>query len=103
MSSKASKADWPFKVLGVMKLTTVLAVLISAAAFYARHSKTNAEHFARCLPPLPPARHGTPVAGKFHPWFHLTVALIIYSDRYNVCSRAKDLSNAVRQLFLSSS
>ena len=59
-----------------MKFTTVLAVLASAVAVFAQPSETNAERFARGLPPLPPARRGTPVAGKFHP----TVALIIYSD-----------------------
>jgi hypothetical protein len=59
-----------------MKFTTVLAVLASAIAVYAQPSETNADRFARGLPPLPPARRGTPVAGKLH----LTAALIIYSD-----------------------
>jgi hypothetical protein len=63
------------KVLGVIKFTTALgvAVLISVVAVDAKHSKTDAERFARGLPPFLPARRGTPVAGKFH----LTVALII--------------------------
>jgi hypothetical protein len=71
------------KVSGIMKFTAVLAVLASAVAVYARSSETNAERFARGLPPLPPARRGTPVAGELH----LTIALIIYSDRHDVAAR----------------
>lgn len=59
-----------------MKFTTVLAVLSGAAAVYAG-SETNADRFARGLPPLPPARRGTHVAGECLSRF---MALIIHSD-----------------------
>ena len=52
-----------------MKFTTVIAVLAGAAAVSALPStaETNAQRLARGLPPLPPARRGTPVAGELNP------------------------------------
>ena len=45
-----------------MKFTTVTAVLGGAAAVSAHPGiETNAKRLARGLPPLPPARRGTPV------------------------------------------
>jgi len=58
-----------------MKFTTVFAVLAGATAVYA---ETNAERFARGLPPLPPARRATSVAGEFH--LVLQVLLFIPTD-----------------------
>jgi hypothetical protein len=52
----------------MMKFTTVIAILAGAAAVSARPgTETNAQRMARGLPPLPPARRGTPVAGELNP------------------------------------
>ena len=51
-----------------MKFTAVLAVLAGAAAVSASPGvETNAQRLARGLPPLPPARRGTPVVGELNP------------------------------------
>ena len=56
-----------FKFQGIMKFTTVFAVLAGAAAVSARPGvETNAQRLARGLPPLPPVRRGTPVAGELN-------------------------------------
>ncbi|KDR76991.1 hypothetical protein GALMADRAFT_246172 [Galerina marginata CBS 339.88] len=47
-----------------MKFTTVVAVLAAAvASVESRPSETNADRLARGLPPLPPTRRATPIAG----------------------------------------
>ena len=45
-------------------LITLSALLSSVCAFDARSLHTNAQRLARGLPPLPPVRRATPVAGK---------------------------------------
>lgn len=67
-----------------MKFTTVLAVLAGATAVYAQPSETNGERLARGLPPLPPVRRATHVAGEFS---SRTMALIIHSDRRDAAAR----------------
>jgi len=47
-----------------MKFTTLVAVLaVAVASVESRPSETNGERLARGLPPLPPSRRATPVAG----------------------------------------
>jgi hypothetical protein len=63
-----------------MKLFSLFAILAaSILAVCATHLETNAARFARGLPPLPPHRRSTPVAG---PSFY--AAGLLYTDSFIV-------------------
>jgi hypothetical protein len=59
-------ATWRTSLLrNTMRLNTVFVLAAAASAISATDLDTNAQRMARGLPPFPPVRRATPVAGMF--------------------------------------